>query len=89
VKIRVPFPDQIWRDENKKKDYIDDILMWAMETEMDISFYSLYDEREDPTKSWSRLISQWAVFTVQTDDAFMFVLRWDARLHKKQPDMFD
>jgi len=86
MKIRVPIPN--WRNDDKKKVYIDDILMWAMETEIDIAFYAFFNEYEDLDRDWSRIISQWAVFTVQTDDAFMFILRWDAKMHKKQPDMF-
>jgi len=84
MKIRVRIPDNIALQYFHKGDvarYIDDILLWGMETGMDIEHYTTYPEYEG-----HRIVRQWAVFTVEADFAFMFSLKWGALNHKRKKD---
>jgi hypothetical protein len=84
MKVRIEMPLHIAKanDDYVRKDFVDEILRWAMETEMDADFYAFAYERERGYR-WGRINRAWAVFTVTTDDTFMFTLKWGALLHKK------
>jgi hypothetical protein len=88
MKIRVRVPEELCFRQNgtghrtRHNDlvdtWIDEILLWALGSEMDVSFYSIWRPKD---AKWNdkRL---WAVFTVETEMSFMFSLRWGALLHK-------
>ena len=83
MKIRVKIPAELinLRDPSFLQDWIDDILIWGMETEMDIAFYSYY---YDPTDKYQTSKNRWAIFTVDNDYSYMFSLKYGATLHKSQ-----
>lgn len=85
MKVRIEMPLHIAnaRDNYVRQDFVDEILMWAMETEMDADFYAFTYERECDFR-YLKIKQAWAVFSVATDDTFMFTLRWGALLHKQQ-----
>ena len=83
MKIRVKIPDYIAQPGTRWEDlpcreFVDDVILWGMESGMDVEFYSYHVTMED---RWSGVSPspQWAVFTV---DAFMFSLKWGATMHK-------
>jgi hypothetical protein len=89
MKIRVKIPTEICQPGLPAEhsllisEWIDEILLWGMETGMDIAFYSIY--REPVEQNQNRLFrKQWAVFTVESDYSFMFSLKWGALMHKSQ-----
>ena len=91
MKIRVLIPDYIWRGafaKERVQDFIDEILMWGMETELDVAHYATIADREFPEcANWyaqGRTLRKWAVFTIEADDAFMFTLKWGALMHKNK-----
>lgn len=77
MKIRIEIPYEFSRKKEVAEKYIDDILLWGMETEMDIAFYGWHQQ---PGARW--ITWQYAVFTVEADYSYMFSLRWGAVLHK-------
>jgi len=87
MKIRVKIPSALWGDpfslivNEKRQEFIDDILLWGMEVEMDVAFYGYYNKLKEGSK-WEREQDIWAVFTVEPDSAFMFCLKWGALQHK-------
>jgi hypothetical protein len=85
MKVRIEMPVYLARDEHKyaRQEFVDDILLWAMETELDADFYTFIYERERDYR-WGKVIKAWAVITVATDDTFMFTLKWGALMHKDQ-----
>lgn len=85
MKVRIEMPLHIAKATEKyvRQEFVDEILMWAMETELDADFYAFAYEREYD-RVWGRIKRAWAVFTVATDDTFMFTLKWGALLHKNQ-----
>ena len=85
MKVRIDMPLEIARASEKciRQEFVDEILLWAMETELDADFYAFAYEREYDYR-WGRIKKAWAVFTVATDDTFMFTLKWGALLHKDQ-----
>jgi hypothetical protein len=82
MKIRVKMPDNIYQDSEAQRKFIDDVLLWGMETEMDIELYTCYNEFDDSSKTWGRPKASWAVFTVEAEYSYMFSLKWGATLHK-------
>ena len=83
MKIRIQFPEEVSGNEEKAKRYVDDILLWGMEVDMDIEFYGFYREVSgEPVYSWR---NRWrsGIFIVEKDSAFMFSLKWGAMQHKK------
>jgi hypothetical protein len=78
MKIRVKLPEHIVRDEYACTEFVDNILLWGMETEMDIAFYGYYSPHLSDWRSKER----YAVFTVEADYSYMFSLKWGATLHK-------
>ena len=85
MKVRIEMPLHIAnaRDDYVRQDFVDEILTWAMEVEMDADFYTFTYEREYNYR-WGKIKRAWAVFSVATDDSFMFTLKWGALLHKQQ-----
>jgi hypothetical protein len=85
MKVRIEMPVYLTRDEHKyaRQEFVDEILMWAMETELDADFYAFTYEREYDYR-WGKVKKAWAVFTVETDSTFMFTLKWGALMHKDQ-----
>ena len=85
MKVRIDMPLAIAhaKDDYIRRDFVDEILMWAMEVEMDADFYAFVYEREG-NYCWGKIKQAWAVFTVSADDTFMFTLKWGALLHKPQ-----
>jgi hypothetical protein len=83
MKVRIEMPVVLTRDEHKyaRQEFVDEILMWAMETELDAAFYAFSYEREY-NSHWARIKRAWAVFTVTADDTFMFTLKYGALMHK-------
>ena len=82
MKIRIQFPDEVTRDKDRAIHYVDDILLWGMEVEMDVEFYGFWRE---PDAGWyNRNYWKYGVFIVEKDSAFMFSLKWGALIHKKQ-----
>ena len=82
MKVRIEIPHEHAHDKDTRTMFIDDVLLWCMETEMDASFYTTIAEREDG--KWGRVKSWWAVFTVETEATFYFTLKWGALMHKNQ-----
>jgi len=80
MKIRVKIPEEFVGNKDKVNTFVDDVLLWGLETEMDIIFYNWYHPK-DRTRNDKRL---WAVFSVEADYSYMFSLKWGATLHKKQ-----
>ena len=82
MKIRIQFPEEMSKfspvAHERRLEHIDDILLWAMESDMYAEFYSSHYERT-PTH---KFVGAWAVFTVEPENMVMFMLRWGARLHK-------
>jgi len=82
MKIRVRLPDASPHStgmvQNEPDFDVDEILLWGMETGMDIAFYRYYRE---PGQHWSDR-RRWAVFTVESDYTFMFSLKYGALLHR-------
>lgn len=89
MKIRIRLPDQSMHSaamvNNQPDSAVDDILLWGMETGMDIAFYRYYTE---PGQSWNDR-RRWAVFTVESDYTFMFSLKYGALLHKGAKNEID
>ena len=85
MKVRIEMPLEIARaaEDYVRKEFVDEILLWAMETEMDADFYAFTYER-DMNVYWGRIKRAWAVFTVEADSTFMFTLKWGALMHKQQ-----
>ena len=84
MKIRIQIPEEIARTTGRKSyvnEYIDDILMWGMETELDVELYKTYCVPKDG--HWSNT-DMFAVFTVEPVGAMMFTLRWGALQHKNK-----
>jgi hypothetical protein len=88
VKIRIQLPDhlvgytQILKD--KQQHYIDEILLWGMEIEMEIELYTI---QHPPTPAWAlrkRAVKEptWLVFIVEPQHHLMFALKWGALQHK-------
>lgn len=83
MKIRVKIPEELVgplsTHQYLMQRYVDDILLWGMETEMDIEFYKFYCEPKD--NHWNSK-QRWAVFNVEADYSYMFSLKYGATLHK-------
>lgn len=77
MKIRVKIPEELVRNKERVMFFVDEILLWGMETEMDIAFYSLAPQY----LAWNSR-EQYAVFNVEADYSYMFSLKWGATLHK-------
>ncbi len=77
MKIRVKIPEELVRNKDRVMFFVDEILLWGMETEMDIAFYSLAPQH----LLWGKK-EQYAVFNVEADYSYMFSLKWGATLHK-------
>jgi len=87
MKIRVKIPSGLcgWGRTSviineKRQEFVDDVLLWGMEVEMDVAFYSYYIPMALAVYGKPR--EEWAVFTVEPDSAFMFCLKWGALIHK-------
>lgn len=80
MKVRIAVPESVIRarDSSVRQDFADDILMWAMETEIDAALYAFVTEGY----AWANDKKMWAVFTIDPDWVFMFSLKWGATLHK-------
>jgi hypothetical protein len=85
MKVRIEMPVYLARDEHKyvRQEFVDEILLWAMETELDADFYAFVYERERDYR-WGKVTKAWAVFTVETESTFMFTLKYGALMHKNQ-----
>lgn len=87
MKIRIQIPSDIskgYKNSAKVNQYIDDILLWGMETEIDVALYKTYMVSNSDRWVDGDLF---AVFTVEPVGAMMFTLRWGALQHKnKQKD---
>jgi hypothetical protein len=94
MKIRIELPNHL-RNANflrsndagdRRQSFIDDILMWGMETNMDIDFYGYHYPPE--ARNWRDPDKRvWAVFSIEADSAFMFMLKWSATYHKDQKEV--
>jgi hypothetical protein len=80
LKVRIKVPEELAFTKDGVQDFVDDILLWGMEIDTDIEFYS-YWYPEDHTYNDRR---RWAVFSVDTDSWFMFALKWGALQHKSK-----
>jgi hypothetical protein len=81
MKIRVKLLGAIHPFNKRMADnQVDDILVWAMEHETDIEFYKYYIVHASETSNYGL----WAIFTIQSEDAFMFMLRWNGEYHKNK-----
>lgn len=83
MKVRIKIPGDLNGTDEKRQIFVDDVLLWGMETGMDIDFYAYFTE---PNSTWNNR-KVWAVFTIENDYSFMFSLRWGALLHKKQKQL--
>lgn len=77
MKIRIRLPSSIsrytaLRTSTKVQEFVDDIMMWAMEVEIDIAVYGFCEQKEE----------RFVVFTIEEKDAFIFALKWGALMHK-------
>jgi hypothetical protein len=93
MKIRLKVPDHIRTDNKLINEFIDDVLLWGLETEMDVEYYTRYYEYEGITNTdkitysiGRRIIHTWVVFNVESDKSFMFSLKYGALLHKQQKE---
>lgn len=81
MKIRVNIPPPISQSKDASTKFTDDILLWGMETGLDVALYTI-------TPNFNHFIprgdSRIAVFTVEGDMSFMFSLKWGAMLYKSQ-----
>ena len=91
MKVRVLIPELVWRGAfaaERVQDFIDEILLWGMETELDVAHYATIADREFPDEPYywaqGRVLRKWAVFTIEADNAFMFTLKWGALMHKNK-----
>jgi hypothetical protein len=92
MKIRVKVPEEICQqglpaaESLLISEWVDEVLLWGMETGMDIAFYSFYYEHENEKMVYGLRYrtKPWAVFTVEKDYTFMFSLKWGALMHKSQ-----
>ena len=85
MKIRIPLPDECINGPGNKHalaTFIDDILLWGMELEIDVSLYSTHVTNAYATGKYVRATG-YAVFTVEEQSTMIFALRWGAVLHKK------
>lgn len=88
MKIRVRIPNDPSSgsvlDNEKRDKFVDDVMMWAMEVDMDVALYGFYNPLTEEMQRgrWGRPSKIWAVFTVEPDNAFLFCLKWGATLHK-------
>lgn len=84
MKIRIQFPEGIANNKERARRYVDDILLWGMEVEMDVEFYGFWNKTN---QNWSyRDWWKYGIFIVEKDSAFMFTLKWGALIHKKQKE---
>lgn len=81
MKIRIKIPDNMLGDNPAIARFTDDVLLWAMEVEMDVDLYSIQYLPAVRTY-WSEKRTGWAVFTVEPDSEFMFCLKYGALQHK-------
>ena len=81
MKVRIEIPHQYQRDQYTRQEFIDEVMMWGLETEIDIDYYTIKTEYEN-NRTWGRVKHMWAVFIVEADMTFLFTLRWGALLHK-------
>jgi len=79
MKIRIEIPEYIRGNTDRTTVWIDNILLWGMEVGMDIEFYGHYTLPNQNTWSDHR---RWAVFSVEEQNSFMFILKWGATMHK-------
>ncbi len=77
MKVRIRVPNNIYSEEDRAR-WIDDILFWGMEMSMDVDYYALW---RHPDSKWNDR-EYWAVFSIEEESAFMFILKWGALLHK-------
>lgn len=91
MKVRVLIPEPVWRGAfptERVQDFIDEVLMWGMETGLDVAHYATIADREFPDVPYrwqqGRVLRKWAVFTIEADNAFMFTLKWGALMHKNK-----
>jgi|AntAceMinimDraft_11_1070367.scaffolds.fasta_scaffold26255_3 hypothetical protein len=58
--------------------YIDDMLLWAMEFDVDMNFYKWVYIRDEV----NRIKEIWAVWSIDKEDQLMLTLKWGAIKHK-------
>lgn len=83
MKVRIEIPHEYTGNKETRQQFIDDVLMWGLETETDITHYTTIAEREGGG-SWGRVKHWWAVFTVEAEMTFFLTLKWGALMHKEQ-----
>lgn len=82
MKVRITFPEEVSGNVEKAKQYVDDILLWGLEVDMNVDFYGFYREfSSEPVYSWR---NRWrhGIFIIEPEYAFMFSLKWGALQHK-------
>ena len=87
MKIRIKMPDECVRGygyvvASIVDKFVDDILFWGMETEMDIELYSTVIVNRDDEGNYQAPVG-YAIFSVEERSAMMFSLKWGALRHKK------
>lgn len=86
MKIRVKIPFELINTKDRTTlpaltAWVDDILIWGKDTEIDIEFCTYCYDQEDCCQT-----NRWAVFTVDNDYSYMFSLKYGATLHKSQQE---
>lgn len=51
MKVRINLPPEVAGNKDREHKFIDDVMIWDMETGMDIDFYSIWDA---PDSSWRK-----------------------------------
>jgi len=63
-----------WKDK-----YVDDMLMWALETDTSMEFYTWHSVWEK-----HKLKEMHAVWIIEDDDRTILMLKWNAKKHKQK-----
>lgn len=77
MKVRIKVPVNV-----DKERYIEDMILWGIDTELNFDFYTWRVENFQQAKTTIR----WAVWTIEPNDYMMFVLRWDGHSYKTKKE---
>lgn len=76
MKVRIPVP------ANKKQEqHIEELLLWGIDAELEFDFYTWHYERVN----W-RIERQWAVWSIDPKDYFIFALKWGGHGYKQKKE---
>lgn len=85
MKIRIQLPEHLAGytalHKHRQQQYIDDILLWGMEIEMEVEHYTTIHPKQGYWKK-PRTEPTWLVFIVEPEHQLMFALKWGATQHK-------